>query len=211
MRANRSSDLSRTRQAGENRCTQPRQRAPWRRPLQRARRRIVATLGRVEETGRIIDATARFAEGRALETSRRLHLLNRLIGEAEAALHRAMRCVEQSTALVAAHADQAGDAPALLLVTTALWLDAAVRLDRVSARAVETSSRLVREGRWTPVNASTVAPRVSSARPHHVRRAPVVVIRRRWFIVAFSVELARKICRGRAPPFDSTARSIHRS
>ena len=211
MRANRSSDLSRTRQAGENRCTRVERSAPWRRPLRRARRTIAATLGRLEETGRIIDATARFAEGRALETSRRLNLLNHLIGQAEAGLQRALRSVEQTTVLVAAHADRAGDAPALLLVTTALWLDAAMRLDHVSARAVETSSRLVREGRWTPVNASTVAPRVSSARPHHVRRAPVVVIRRRWFIVAFSVELARKICRGRAPPFDSTARSIHRS
>jgi len=122
-----------------------------------------------------------------------------------------LRSIGEATDRVGEQAEQALDAPALLTETTILFLAAAASLDEVSARLAETASRLAADTSWAFVHTGTVPapPPLVPARPKFVHSAPVVVILRRSVIIAFSVELARKICRGRAPPFDSIALSIH--
>lgn len=198
---------------GETRCRKRISRgASWRAPLRRARRRIQSTLGRVARSGVVIDATLRFAPGHPRKTAQRIFALNRWITQAQEILQRALRDVGSATDRAAVQADQAPDAPVLLTETTFLYLAAAFELDRVSARLTETASRLAADTSWAYVHTGTVpAPPAVPARPKLVRHAPVVVILRRSFIVSLSVELARTIWRGRAPPIESIARSIHRN
>ena len=209
----RAVDRSLSRQSDARRRRRGRNAAPWRAPLRRARRRIDATLGRVETTAVVIDATVRLAAGRPLETSRRLHRLQQWIGEAGARLQRALHSVEETTSLVAREPHRAAEAPLLLFDVTERWIDAAARLNEISTRLVETSARLLDDARSRGFAAGSTVVRTQTVRVRTTptRHAPVVLIRRRWFIVAFSAEVARKICRGRAPPSDSSALSDHRS
>lgn len=200
------------RQNGENRWKRVSKSTSWRAPLRRARRRIKSTLGRVAHSAVVIDATLRFAPGRPRETALRIFALNRWIAQTQEILQRALRDVGSATDLVAEQADQAHDAPALLTSTTILYLAAAYELGQVSARLAQTASRLAADTSWAFVHTGNVPePPPAPARPNVVRHAPVVVILRRSVIVSFSVELARKICRGRAPPIGSIALSVHRN
>jgi hypothetical protein len=203
----RSADVSLSRQDGANRS---RNVASWRVPLRRARRAIRSTLDRVETCSRVIEATVRFAAGRPLETSRRIRRLSNWIDEAGACLQRASRGVGETVRLAEKEPDRAAAAPALLFDTTGRWLDAAERLNEISVRLVETSARLVHDARSRGVVPADAPAQPVPSRPAHFRHAPVVLIRRRWLIIAFCVEVARKISRGRAPPSDSSAHSYHR-
>lgn len=169
-------------------------------------------MARAVRSAHIINETIRFAPGHPLETAQRILAVNRGLREAHKTLQRALHSVSECVCRVEQQADQAQDAPALLSETTARWFAAAVVLDEVSGRLQAVSSYLVSDTSWAYAKTDTdPAPIPAPVKPSYLGRAPVVVIRRRWFVTAFSVELARKICRGRAPPFESTALSIHRS
>jgi hypothetical protein len=111
--------------------------------------------------------------------------------EAEASLQRLWR-----------QADAAQVDPALLDATLR-WNVVAARLDDVSTGAAQPSALLGEEARpGCAFLAGLVLPtsRPAPNQPASRGRASVVLIRRRSAIVAFSVEYARKISRGRAPP-----------
>ena len=167
-------------------------------------------MARAVQSAHIINETLRFAPGHPLETARRIFALNRGLRDAQKILQRALHSVNECMCRVEQQADQAQDAPALLSETTARWLAAAAALDEVTGRLEAVSSYLASDTSWAYAKTDTdPAPVPVPLKPSYLGRAPVVVIRRRWFVIAFSVELARKICRGRAPPFESTAISIH--
>lgn len=176
-------------------------RAAWRAPLRRARRAVDCALRRVEASNRVIDATLRFAAGRPLETSRRLQRLGDWMVDAQAHLSRVVRELHRSAECAALAPETASAAPALLVDTTARWLDAAVRLDAVSGRVVQTSALLADHARCRPAFFAAGAERPAvpalARRPHP---APPVLIRPQWFVTTTTAEAARSVSRGRAPP-----------
>jgi hypothetical protein len=193
-------DISLARQVGANRSRRQARGTSWRAPLWRARRAIRSTMARVETSERVIDATARFAAGRPLETSRRLLLLGECIEEAGACLQRAIVDVEKAVRLAEEEPDKASAAPALLALTTLQWFDAAARLDESSARIAKTSACLLSETLQRGAQPLVPTQRPARVRCAPVRHAPVVLIRRRWLVTAFAAEVAIEISRGRAPP-----------
>lgn len=97
---------------------------------------------KAETTGRVIEATARFAPARPLDASKGLRRLVQQIGESQRSLRSAWRGIEQSFHLLEAEPD---GSPVLLFAMTARWIDAAARLNEISARLVETSAQMVRK------------------------------------------------------------------
>ena len=193
-------DVTPARRIGANRSRRPARRSSWRAPLRRARRAIRSTVARVETSERVIDATARFAAGRPLETSRRLLLIGEWIAEAGARLQRAIFNVEKAVQAAEERPDQAAAAPALLALTTVQWLDTAAWLELTSARITETSACLPLESRQCDAQPLVTTQQPARIRCAPVRQAPVVLIRRRWLVTAFAAEVAIEISRGRAPP-----------
>lgn len=123
------------------------------------------------------------------------------MGEATAHLSRVVRELDRSAQCVALAPETAAAAPALLIETTARWLDAAVRLDAVSTRVLQASAMLADEARHRPqffaIGAERPAVPPPSRRPHP---APPVVIRPQWFVTTTTAQAARSVSRGRAPP-----------
>src|ERR1051325_7459830 len=73
-----------------------RSQAIWRDPFLRARRAIDSAIGRIETSGRVIDATLRFSSKRPAERARQLLQLSAWLDQAVARLERAMHGLEQS-------------------------------------------------------------------------------------------------------------------
>ena len=127
--------------------------------------------------------------------------------EAEADLQRAWRQAERPAD---GQTDWAQGDAVLLMDATLRWNVVAMRLDDVSADAARPVlvAQEVRASLSCLADALLPARRSTGSRPPVRHHASVVVFLRRSVIVAFSVEVARKICRGRAPPVDFTARSL---
>jgi hypothetical protein len=166
----------------------------WRRPLRRARRAIAATLGRVEQAGRVIDAAARFGRQRPLAaTDRYVHVAARLAG-AGTTLELAARSLSETTDWIALAGVPAG-APELLVETTTLWIAVAARLADTSNRMDAAFGQLLRD-----VQAGAVLPEpiVDASRPAEAGR--YTILRTQSTSAARSLAAARKVSRGRAPP-----------
>ena len=165
----------------------------WRRPLRRARRAIAATLGRVEQAGRVIEAAARFERQRPLAaTDRYVHVAARLAG-AGASLHLAARSLSETTDWIALAGVPAG-APELLVETTALWIFVAARLAETSNRMDAAFGQLVRD-----VQSGAILPEPIIDAPRRFE-ASSSILRTQSFSAARALSAAREVSRGRAPP-----------
>jgi hypothetical protein len=195
-----------------------RSQAIWRAPLRMARRALDSAIGRIETSGRVIDATLRFGADQPMERAQQLCRLSEWIGEAEQQLGRAIQRVDESVRQIALAPEVAADSPRLLTDTTLLFVETAARLEQLSARAVEVSRQIVEETQaWAasaePGAAAPAAPSrpARAASPGHGSRRTPVLIRRSRVAFATVADAARKICRGRAPPLSRPAHPIHRS
>ena len=151
---------------------------------------------RLEGSGRVIEATALFGAARPFEVSPPMTRLVRQIIETRRGLEHACDGIRESFHLLTADPDFSPAGAWLLLDTTVRWVDTVEHLFETWWRLGQTSERIVRHAR------AAAAAYVAPAKRAPIRRPTVVLIRRRSVLIAFCVELARKISRGRAPPVD---------
>jgi hypothetical protein len=192
-------------------------RLTWRRPLRRVQRALDSSFRLIDSSRRVIDASERFAAGSSLRTAaRQLQRVSEWIDDASEQLGRAVRGLRQTTDSVARAPEQGAAAPALLIETARRWVDAAATLAALSDRLEETFARLRAAAERgilivdRPESAPQSQPRFTAPRPASRRscagdRLTTSSIRRPWPAPASrAVDAARRISRGRAPPFGST-------
>ena len=190
----------------------------WRVPLRRARRAIASAVGRIETSGRVIDATLRFGAHRAMERAWQLYRLSQEIDGAERALHRALRGIEETYRQLGLAPEMVPDSPRLLTEAALRFAATATALDQLGQRAAQLSVQVVEETEaWAasvaaaPAPAAPAAPAqpTRAAAPRQPRILLAVIIRRSPVVFATPADAARKTCRGRAPPSSHSARSHH--
>lgn len=164
-----------------------RSQAIWRVPFRRARQAIDSGIGRIETSGRVIDATLRFRASPPRERVRQLLQLANWLDQAVARLERAFHGMEET---VERAPEYAADFTLPFLGAAMRCIETIGRLDKLAVRAAEASAQLVQ---------------VSPRRPRFV----IIVTRRSTFAFATVADAARKVSRGRAPPLSQPALSIH--
>jgi hypothetical protein len=206
------------RSSGENRA----RRRAWIRPFRSTRRAIKSSFELITCACRAIEAVERFAVERPIRAARHLGIASGLIREADEQLDCAARGMRKMLDRAAESPDVALDAPEKLVDATMDWIRATAELTAFSERLDEVSGWLldaVQSGAIEiPLEEQTAdagkhvipfrlipppllppdwfsyesydVPSIPSRRPRSVRQ-PVV-------------EAARRITRGRAPPFVST-------
>ena len=162
----------------------------WTRTLRCTRRSIRSTLRRVEASARVIDAAERFAPSRRADAARQFVLVSIWLAQAAGYLSRAARGLEQTTTCWMEVAGEAADGPQRIAEATGRWVDAAGRLVAVSNRLEVSFARLVHAVAARPI-ADGNGDDAPAAFINEVRAE------------AGAVDGARKISRGRAPPFVS--------
>jgi hypothetical protein len=164
----------------------------WTRALRRTRRSIRSTLHRVEASARVIGAAERFAPSRPAAAVQQLVVAGFWLAEAAADLDRAARGLRDTTDSIAIDGAAAG-APQRVVDATLHWIVAAGRLVHVSNDLDASFARLSAAiANGVIRNNSLRAPAVATP-PRAVQNGNV----------AGGVAGARKISRGRAPPFVS--------
>jgi hypothetical protein len=105
------------------------------------------------------------------------------------------------------------DAPEKLFAVAALWVRAAVELDVYSGQFVETSARMLDRTKKLAATGPAVPATIALNAPPRLPRdwfpsedddAPCIPTRRQRSVRLTLAEAARRISRGRAPPFGST-------
>jgi hypothetical protein len=155
----------------------------------------------------VIEAAERFAPARPLAATRQLLLVALWLSEAATHLGRAARGLDETTAWIAVTGGPA-DVPCRIIDTTAHWIDAAGQLADVSNRLDASFTRLYGDLtagviRLDPRKTTDVGQVVNSSRRAESRfRITLRIIR--THACPSAVAGARKVSRGRAPPFFST-------
>lgn len=167
----------------------------WRAPLHRACRAIASTLGRVERAGRVIDAASRFERQRPLAATQRYTFVAGRLSNAGASLDFAARSLRETTEWIAAGGVPAG-APELLAETTALWIVVAARLADTSNRMDSAFAQLLRD-----VQSGAIVPEPIADETRPAEAGRCTVLRTQTFSAAGALTAARRVSRGRAPPF----------
>ncbi len=171
----------------------------WTRTLRRTRRAIRATIGRVEASARVIDAAERFAPARPVAATRQFVLVSLWLSQAAGHLCRAARGLEETTNSWMYVAGEATTGPQRIAEATGYWIDAAGQLAEVSNRLHASFERLAGAVRCAALPVQAVLSR--SIPDRNGVDAPCFIPGPR--AAASAVAGARKISRGRAPPFRS--------
>jgi hypothetical protein len=164
----------------------------WTRTLRLARRSIRSTLQRVEASARVIGAAERFAPSRPAAAVEQLLVVAFRLAEAAADLDRAARALRETTDSIAMGGASAG-APQRIAHVTLRWTVAAERLIQVSNDLDASFARLSAAAENGVVRNELLQPPAVATPPRAVQNGSV----------ARGVAGARKISRGRAPPFVS--------
>lgn len=211
-----------SRRAALRRCAMRRERRrSWIRPFRRTRRAIDVTLRLIESSSRAIDACETFAGEHPLRATRQMEQVSAWIAEASEQLGRGAREWSATFDNIERAPVFAGDAPRLMIVAMAQWIDAAARLVTISNRLDDSFTSLMDyvNGGSAPLDLSELfrkpgpAPRRISfivRRPSlkflsiENRRVFCIHVRRQRSARLTVAEAPRRIFRGRAPPFVST-------
>jgi hypothetical protein len=198
------------------------------RALTRSRRDIDATVRLVDRACRMVDDAERAASARPIQASRQFKRVSGSLAHAATLLERAGRGMQDTTAFVVLAPDLAGDAPQQLVDTSIRFIDAAVRLAAISDRVHDASTGLLDaaergDAQFDPseltvkTNAVVAAPRSMVARLFPAQRPRRTTSRSALdsisrqlcglgFAPATTADAARRVSRGRAPPFVSTCK-----
>jgi len=185
------------------------------------RRSIDVTLRLIETAGRAIDACDTLAVEHPLRAGRQMDQVSGWLVEASEQLRRGAKALSEANGQVARAPAYSGGAPRLLIVATARWIDAAVKLAMLSNRLDDSSTALVDyvKGGTAPLDLSELLPNPGPA-PRQIsfivrrpslkflsienRRVFCIHVRRQRSARVTVAEAPRRIVRGRAPPIVST-------
>ncbi len=197
-------------------------RQSWIRPLRRTRRAIASSLLLIDRSRRALNACERLAVDHPIRATRQFQRICGWLGEATARLGRGAECLRATNNNVALAPAYAGDAPGLMIVVVARWIDAAEKLEAISNRWDDSFSALKGyvESGTAPLDLSELYRRIGPAparirliihrRPslkflsRAVSRIFCIHVRRQRSVRLTVAEAPRRIFRGRAPPFLST-------
>jgi len=199
-------------------------RQSWVRPFRRTGRDINASLRLIASARRVMDACDKSAVERPIRTTRQLERVSGWISEAAARLSRGVDRLIETNDRVALAPAHPGGAPVRVLYA-ARWLGAATQLATLSDQLDDRFAWLTGYimGGAAPLDLHelfrkagaprTIAIRRGSAKALLIENSRIFCIRvRRERSTQLTVaEAPRRIFRGRAPPFLSTARSDHSS
>jgi len=197
-------------------------RRSWIRPFRHTRRAIELSLRLIDSSRRVVEASERFAAERPVRATRHLKLVSGWLTEATAQLCCAAAGLRKTSHRAAQAPELALDAPGKLIDATAQWIEAAGQLAAVSERLGGTSALLLDsvKGGAIPIpteeRTADAGKTVTTIRltPPPLRLpdwltgqssdVPCIPVRRQRSVRLTVAEAARRIFRGRAPPFVST-------
>jgi hypothetical protein len=190
-------------------------RRSWLCRFRRTRKAVDHSLRLIEESCRVVEAAERFAARRPLRAARQYRRVSDVLDEVTVQLAAAAQTLQMGARQIGA--GELG--PEALARATAHWSAATQKLFVLSSRLGDTFDLIMEAiGSGTTLDLSTLAtypsgatPRVIRLRPRPARRLPlgsscnrVLRQRRRRAGRRKFAEAARRIFRGRAPPFVST-------
>jgi hypothetical protein len=216
-------NASASRRAGVRSCGENRERRrAWIRPFRRTRRAIKSSFQLITCAFRAIEAVEKFAVARPIRAARELGIASGLMMEAEAQLACAIRGMGKMLDRAAKSPDVSLEAPGMMVGEAVKWIKATAELTAFSERLDEVSLWLLdslQSGAITipleertgdagkPVTTFRLIPRPLLPPDwfsYERSDVPSIPSRRPRSVRQTLLEGARRITRGRAPPFVST-------
>ena len=214
-------NAAQSRRAGVSSCVTERERRRfWGRPFHRTLRAINRSLRLIEASCRAVDAAERFAAERPLRAARNFELASDWLREITTHLSYAARGLSVMAGRIASSSSLPSSAPEELAAATSSWIDAVRKMESLSSRCDDSyialleamaGGSLLFDLDELPGDQRVPAPRrIVIHRPPERRslgnsRCIRFLHERRQRSARSRVaEDARRICRGRAPPFLAT-------
>jgi hypothetical protein len=199
--------------------TERKRRRFWGRPFRRTLRAIDRSLRLIEASCRAVDAAEGFAADRPLRAVRHFELASGWLGETTTQLSYAANGLSLMASRIASSPSLPSTVPEQLAAATSSWIDAVRKMESLSSRCDDSYIALLEAmAGGAPLDIDELlgdqrlpAPRrIAMYRPPE-RRSPrnrscirSLHERRQRSARSTVVECARRICRGRAPPFLGT-------
>lgn len=216
-------NASKSRRAGVRSCGANRERRrAWLRPFRRTRRAIKSSFELITCACRAIEAVETLAVERPIRAARHLGIASGLMREADEQLDCAVRGMRKMMDRAAESPDVSLDAPGKLVGVGSDWIRATAELTAFSERLDEVSGWLLDSVRSGAIEIPIEEQTADAGKPViPVRLIPPPLLPPDWFSYQSNdvpsipsrrprsvrrtlVEAARRITRGRAPPFVST-------